>query len=98
MCPVQILTSLRWCCEMGAFSRQQAHAVGLTDERLTARVRQGWLERVGPNAFGSLGTDLMPHAQLMGLMIDVGEPCWAYGPTAAALNCFDGFELGICSI
>jgi very-short-patch-repair endonuclease len=79
---------------MGAFSRQQAHAVGLTDERLTARVRQGWLERIGPNAFRFPGTDLLPHAQLMGLMIDVGEPCWAYGPTAAALNRFDGFELG----
>jgi very-short-patch-repair endonuclease len=79
----------------GAFSRQQAHAVGLTDDRLTARVRQGWLERIGPNAFRFPGTDLTPQAQLIGLMIDVGEPCWAYGPTAAALHRFDGFELAV---
>jgi hypothetical protein len=78
----------------GAFSRKQAHEVGLTDERLTARVRQGWLVRIGPNAFRFPGTDLTPQSQLVGLMIDVGEPCWAYGPTAAALQEFDGFELG----
>ena len=79
--------------QAGAFSRQQAHAVGLTDERLTARLRQGWLERIGPNAFRFPGTGLTPEAQLRGLMIDVGEPCWAYGPTAAALHRFDGFDL-----
>jgi hypothetical protein len=26
-------------------------------------------------------------------MIDVGEPCWASGPTAAALHRMDGFEV-----
>jgi very-short-patch-repair endonuclease len=80
--------------QMGAFSRAQAHGVGLTDDRLSARVRDGWLQRIGPNAFRFPGTDLMPLARLMGLMIDVGAPCWAYGPTAAALHRFDGFELG----
>jgi len=79
--------------QLGAFSRKQAHELGLTDDRLTARVRQGWLERIGPNAFRFPGTDVTPLAQLMGLMIDVGEPCWAYGPTAAALHQFDGYVL-----
>jgi very-short-patch-repair endonuclease len=30
---------------------------------------------------------------LQALMADIGEPCWACGPTAAALHGFDGFEL-----
>jgi very-short-patch-repair endonuclease len=79
--------------QMGAFSRGQAHEAGLTDERLRARVREGWLQQIGPNAFRFPGTDLAPRAQLLGLMIDIGEPCWAFGPTAAALHGFDGFEL-----
>jgi very-short-patch-repair endonuclease len=79
--------------QKGAFSRAQAHGVGLTDDRLRARVRDGWLQQIGPNAFRFPGTDLSAQAQLLGLVIDVGEPCWAFGPTAAALHRFDGFEL-----
>jgi very-short-patch-repair endonuclease len=79
--------------QLGAFNRSQANAVGLTDDRLRVRVREGWLQQIGPNAFRFPGTDLTGAAQLLGLMIDVGEPCWAFGPTAAALHRFDGFEL-----
>jgi very-short-patch-repair endonuclease len=79
--------------QRGAFSRSQAHGVGLTDDRLRTRVREGMIVQIGPNAFRFPGTDDLPIARLMGLMIDVGEPCWAFGPTAAALNRFDGFDL-----
>lgn len=77
----------------GAFSREQAHAVGMTDDRLRHRVRQGWLEQVGPNAFRLAGSDRTPAARLLGLVLDVGSPCFAFGPTAAALHRLDGFEL-----
>ena len=33
------------------------------------------------------------HAALAALIDDVGEPCWLSGPTAAALQVFDGFRL-----
>jgi very-short-patch-repair endonuclease len=79
--------------QMGAFSRAQAHGTGLTDDRLRARVREGWLQQIGPNAFRFPGTDLTARAQLLGLMIDIGEPCWAFGPSSAALHEFDGFVL-----
>jgi len=79
--------------QYGAFSRDQAHGIGLTDDRLRHRVRQGWLHQIGPNAFRLPGTDTTPRARLAGLMIDVGAPCWAFGPTAASFHRFDGFEL-----
>src|SRR5215218_4058770 len=31
--------------------------------------------------------------ELRALMQTVGEPCWAFGPTASAVHWFDGFEL-----
>lgn len=80
--------------QYGAFTRVQAHGVGMTDDRIPHRMRQGWLHQIGPNAFRLPGTDTTPHARLFGLMLDVGEPVWAFGPTAAALHHFDGFDLG----
>jgi len=32
-------------------------------------------------------------ASLRDLIDDIGEPCWAYGPTASAVHLFDGFHL-----
>lgn len=79
--------------QLGAFSRSQAHAAGLTDHQLRSRVTSGFLESIGPNAFRLPGTGTTPHALLMGLMLDIGEPVFAAGPTAAALYRFDGFDL-----
>jgi very-short-patch-repair endonuclease len=78
----------------GAFSRQQAHDAGLTDHQLRNRRRDGVVEQIGPNAFRLPGTGTTPIARLVGLMIDIGDPVWAAGPTAAALHRLDGFELG----
>ena len=39
----------------------------------------------------------VPRVQLQAvraLLDDIHEPCWAWGPTAAALHRFDGFDLG----
>lgn len=80
--------------QQGAVSRAQAHGVGLTDHQLRNRVQSGFLQQIGPNAFRLPGTDRTPEARLLGLIIDVGAPCWAAGPTAAALYGMDGFDLG----
>lgn len=79
--------------QLGAFSREQAHAAGLTDGQLRRRVQSGVLESVGPNAFRSPFAPRGPLADLAALILDVGEPVWASGPTAAALHGFDGFRL-----
>lgn len=79
--------------QLGAFSRSQAHALGLTDHQLRSRVRSGFLEAIGPNAFRLPGTSSSPESRLVGLMLDVGDPVLVAGPTAAALYRLDGFEL-----
>lgn len=79
--------------QYGAVSRSQAHGVGLTDHQLRTRLRSRALEQVGPNAFRLPGSNTTAIARLAGVMLDVGEPVWAAGPTAAALARLDGFEL-----
>ena len=79
--------------QLGAFSREQAHAAGLSDGQLRRRVQSGILEPVGPNAFRSTLAARSAMADLAALVLDVGEPCWVSGPTAAALHGFDGFAL-----
>jgi hypothetical protein len=79
--------------QLGAFSRRQAHAAGVTDHQLRSRVESGFLHQPGPNVFRSPFVGDTPLAALVALMLDIGEPCWASGPTAAALHGFDGFRL-----
>lgn len=79
--------------QLGAFSREQAHVAGMSDAQLRRRVESGILEPVGPNAFRSAFAPRSALADLAALVLDVGEPCWVAGPTAAALHGFDGFRL-----
>jgi hypothetical protein len=79
--------------QLGSFSRTQAHAAGLTDRQLRGRVQSGLLEQVGAHAFRLPGAPPGLLAELQALLLDIGEPCWASGPTAAALHGFDGFAL-----
>ena len=79
--------------QLGSFTRQQAHAAGLTDRQLRGRVQSGFLDQVGPNTFRSPTVRHSAQAALVALLLDIGEPCWASGPTAAALHGFDGFTL-----
>ena len=79
--------------QLGSFSREQAHAAGLSDHQLRGRVQSGFLEQIGPHAFRFAGTPPGLAGDLRALVLDVGEPCWASGPTAAALHGFDGFVL-----
>jgi len=79
--------------QLGAFTRQQAHRAGLTDRQLRGRVQSGLLDQIGPHAFRIAGAPGGPVADLRALLLDIGQPCWASGPTAAALHGFDGFTL-----
>jgi len=79
--------------QLGAFSREQAHVAGLSDDQLRRRVQSGILESVGPHAFRATSAPRTALAALAGLVLDVGEPCWVSGPTAAALHGFDGMRL-----
>ena len=79
--------------QRGSFSRSQAHASGLSDRQLRRRVQSGVLQQVGPHAFRIWGASRTPLVDLTSLLLDIGEPCAASGPTAAGLHGFDGFAL-----
>jgi hypothetical protein len=76
-----------------SFSRRQARAAGSTDRQLRRRVQSGFLEQTGPHSFRLPGVPPGLLADLRALVLDVGEPCWVTGPTAAALHGLDGFVL-----
>lgn len=71
--------------QRGSFSRSQAHASGLSDRQLRRRVQSGVLQQVGPHAFRIWGASRTPLVDLSSLLLDIGEPCAASGPTAAGL-------------
>lgn len=77
----------------GAFARADAHAAGLSDDQLRARVRAGRLVQTGPHGFRFPGLAIGPQIELIDLMTDIGAPVWACGRTAAALHGFAGVTL-----
>lgn len=79
--------------QLGALTRKQAHAVGLSDHQLRSRVKSGFLSQPGPNVFRLNGTGLEPRSRLRDLQADVGGLTVASRFTAAALHGFDGYEL-----
>jgi hypothetical protein len=79
--------------QLGAFSRRQAHAAQVSDDQLRRRVQSGILDQVGSHAFRAALAPRTGLGDLTALWLDVGEPLWVAGPTAAALHGFDGFRL-----
>ena len=79
--------------QLGSFSRRQAHAAGISDRQLRGRVQSGFLEQIGAHAFRLIGAEHGMLGDLRAVTLDIGEPCWATGPTAAAIHAFDGFGL-----
>ena len=55
--------------------------------------RRGDLDKIGMRTYRSPSMPASALADLVAVMLDIGEPCWASGPTAAALLGFDGFKL-----
>lgn len=93
MFPPDRLVAEAAAAQGGAFSRAQAHAVGLSDRQLATRVRNGVLHKVGPNAFRFAGAPRSTLADLSAIVLDVGAPVWVAGWTAAACYGFDWFAL-----
>ncbi len=79
--------------QLGLFTREQANGVGLTDAQLRSRVTSGTLIQVGTSTFRLPGAPTTAHAELLALVLDIGGEVWASGPTAGALQTFDGFAL-----
>src|SRR5262245_59152215 len=79
--------------QLGAFNRAQATDAGLSNRQLRSRVRSGSLLQTGPNSFRVAGAPSTLRSQLLELVIDVGEPVWVCGPTAAALHGLTGYAL-----
>jgi hypothetical protein len=79
--------------QRGTFSRTQAHDAGLSDRQLRSRVQSGFLLQTGPNSYRLPGAVPNLESQLQELVLDIGEPVWVAGPTAAALLGFDGYPL-----
>jgi hypothetical protein len=79
--------------QSGAFTRHQARDAGLSDRQLQTRVVRGDLVKIGTRTYRSRAFPSSALAELAAVMLDIGEPCWSCGPTAAALLGFDSFEL-----
>lgn len=79
--------------QLGAFTREQARAAGLSDFQLRHRVQSGVLDQIGPNAYRLPGLDPSMEALLQGLLLDIGGRVWVTGPTGGALFGLDGYEL-----
>lgn len=79
--------------QLGAFNRTQAHDAGLSDRQLRSRVQSGFLIQTGPKSFRTAGAPMSIRSELADVLLDIGEPVWCCGPTAAALLGFDGFRL-----
>ena len=79
--------------QAGAFTRGQAIDSGLSPRQLRGRVGRGDLVKIGTRTYRSPALPASALADLAAVMLDIGEPCWASGPAAAALLGFDGFKL-----
>ena len=79
--------------QLGSFTKAQAKTAGLSDRELRSGVHSRTLDRAGVRTYRSALTTRTALGDLTDLVLDIGEPSWVSGPTAAALHHFDGFRL-----
>jgi hypothetical protein len=79
--------------QLGSFTKAQANLAGVSDRELRSGVHSRTLDRAGVRTYRSPLTPRSPLSDLGALVLDIGQPCWVSGPTAAALHHFDGFRL-----
>ena len=79
--------------QLGSFTRAQARDAGVSDRQLRSRIQSGFLTQTGPHTFRLAGAVETLTTQLSDLVLDIGQPVWVAGPTAAALHGFDGYAL-----
>jgi len=77
----------------GIILRRQANAGGVSDATLRRRVQSGNLDKIGVRTFASPLADRTALADVCALMLDVGDPVWIAGPTAAAIYSIAGYVL-----
>jgi hypothetical protein len=79
--------------QLGVFTRTQAHTVGLSSHQLSSRVQSGFLMKTGTNTYRVAGSVPTLESQLVEAALDIGGPVMWTGPTAAALERWDGWAL-----
>ncbi len=78
--------------QLGLFTRDEAHRLGMSDKMLQARVRNGMFERVAPSLFRVASTHPTWEQRVLAVCIAGGDSCVASHRTAAALWQFDTFR------
>lgn len=81
--------------QMGAVTRFQAQALGLSKDQVRGRVENGFFERFGANGLRVAGAPFDLRMQLKHVLLDIGEPVCVAGETAAAIYGFEGFRLAL---
>lgn len=79
--------------QRGNLTLGQMQEAGLSASAVRRLLRAGVLVRRGRRVVASALAPPSAHAELVGLVLDIGGRVWASGPTAAALHGFDGFAL-----
>lgn len=79
--------------QLGVFTRAQAHEVGLSSHQLSSRVQSGFLIKSGTNTYRVAGSVPTLESQLVETALDIGGLVLWTGPTAAALERWDGHTL-----
>ncbi len=84
--------------QLGLFTREDAHAAEISDQRLRRLVQQGVVVRVAPRVFKFAASAALWHQAVLAACLDGGPECVASHRTAAALHGFDGFEPGVIEV
>lgn len=82
----------------GVFTREQAHAAGLSDRQLRLRVANGRFERLALHTFRVAGYPTSWRQKLMAACLAAGDGAAASHRSAAALHGFDGYQPGVVEI
>lgn len=77
--------------QLGAFTRRQADAAGITSSELRGQVQSGLLEPFGARTLRPTLVPPTPLGDLHAYVLDIGPPCWVAGSTVAAVHRLDGF-------
>lgn len=79
--------------QLGVFTRTQAHEMGLSYRQLSSRVQSGFFIKTGTNTYRVAGSVPSLESKLLETALDIAGPMWWTGPTAAALERWDGWVL-----
>jgi very-short-patch-repair endonuclease len=84
--------------QFGVFTRAQANAVDVSNEKLQARVKRGSIERLSRDVFAIAGAPPSWHQRLLAAAWGGGDDCCVSHRAASALHSYDGFQSGIVEV